>query len=137
MPGRWRAAGGTCDIMEKLCLELDVVIDFLRGEKATVEKIKYYMNKEEICITPNTLTYLLIGLHKSEALKPFINSITVLEFDRDAATRAARIIEDNYARGKAMDTDEVMTAAACLTHGAFLFTKNRKKFEHLKDLKLV
>lgn len=123
--------------MEKICLDIDVVLDFLRGDKVTMEKIKYYSDKEEICITPHTLLYLLIGVRKPAAIQPFLNSISVLEFDRKAATLSAKIIEENRERGKSMGMDELMTAATCLSTGSFLFTKNRKEFEHIKNLKLV
>ncbi len=123
--------------MDKICLDLDVVLDFLRGDKSTVEKIKYYADKEEICITAMTLIYLLLGVKKMDALRPFVNSISVLEFDRKTASLAAKIIEDNKEFGVDMDMDRVMTAATCLAMDACLFMKNRKGFEQIKNLKLV
>jgi len=123
--------------MEKICLDLDVVLEFLRGDSITVEKIKNYSDKEEICITPHTLLYLHIGVRRTDAIKPFINSVSVMDFDRKAASMAAKIIEENRDKGKTMGLDEVLTAAICLSTGSFLFTKNRKEFEHIKNLKLV
>jgi predicted nucleic acid-binding protein len=123
--------------MEKICLDLEVILDFLRGDKLIVEKIRNYSDREEICITSHTLFYLLIGVRKPDSILPFVNSISVLEFDRKAAALAAKLIHDNRERGKSMGMDELITASICLSTGSFLFTKNRKEFEHIKNLKLV
>lgn len=123
--------------MEKICLDLEILIEFLRGDPLTIEKIKHYSDREEICITPQTLLYILLSVRKQGAIMPFLNSISVLSFDRKAASLAVKIIEENKEKGRVMGMDEIMTAAICISNGAFLCTKNRKDFEQIKNLKLV
>jgi predicted nucleic acid-binding protein len=126
----------------KICLDLDVVLDFLRGDPIAIAKIKQYSNNEELCITAHTQLYLLIGARKEEAIRPFLNSISILDFDKKSSSIAGRLIKLNRFRGKSMGMDEVLTAAMCLGHGAALVTKHRGEFEHLlegknKEFKLL
>ncbi len=123
--------------MEKICLDLEVLIEFLRGDALTIEKIKHYSDREEICITPQTLLYILLSVRKQGAIMPFLNSISVLSFDRKAAMLAVKLMEDNKEKGKSMGMDEIMTAAICMSSGAWLCTKNRKDFEQIKNLKII
>ena len=126
----------------KICLDLDMVLDFLRGDSLAVAKIRQYANNEELCITSHTQLYLLIGARKEEAIRQFLNSITILDFDKKAASIAGRLIKMNRLRGKSMGMDEVLIASTCLGYGAALVTKRRTEFEHLlegknKDFKLL
>ncbi|MBI2079147.1 type II toxin-antitoxin system VapC family toxin [Candidatus Micrarchaeota archaeon] len=123
--------------MEKICMNTEVAIDFLRGDKTTVEKLRYYADKEELCISSPTLLVLLVGIKKADAVKQFTNSINILPFDKLAATFASKIMEECKEKGVVMDWKDLITASVCLSNRAFLFTKNRKDFEHVKTLKLV
>ncbi|MEK6979449.1 MAG: type II toxin-antitoxin system VapC family toxin [Candidatus Micrarchaeota archaeon] len=123
--------------MEKICLDTDVIVDFLRGDKTIVKKIQYYADREEICMTSNSLFQIMVGVKNGEALSAFINNISILDFGRKTAETAARIIDEARDRGKEFSVDNVITAATCIENNAFLFTKNRKDFEFVKGLKLV
>lgn len=123
--------------MEKICLDTDVIVDFLRGDRTIVKKIQYYADKEEICMTSNSLFQIMVGVKNAEALSAFTNNISVLDFGRKTAGIAARIIDEARDRGKEFAIDNVITAATCMENNAFLFTKSRKDFEFVKGLKLV
>ncbi|MFH1393332.1 MAG: hypothetical protein ABII71_06360 [Candidatus Micrarchaeota archaeon] len=124
--------------MEKICLDFEAALDFLRGEQSTVEKLKYYANQEEICLGSFTLIHLLETIKKPDVVMAFADSVTVLPFDRREATIAAKLKAEfekkgTYRRG----VDSLMTAATCLSNNAFLFTRNPGKFEGIKGLRRV
>lgn len=124
--------------MEKICLDIDIAVDFLKGETSAVEKLKYYADREEVCINTITLVQLLSAIRKPEVANTLVNSITILGLDKKAATLAARLIQETKEQGYShKNIDSFLTAAICITNNAFLFTKDRKKFEGIKGLKLV
>lgn len=129
--------GGVVD-MERICLDFEAALDFLRGEQSIVEKLKYYADREEICICSFTLFHLLETIKKTEIVMSFAGNVTVLPFDQRAATIAARIkqeIAEKSGEKKGMGT--LLTAATCLANNAFLFSRNPGKFDGIKGLKKV
>jgi len=129
--------------MEKICLDFETTLDFLRGDAATIEKLKYYADREEICITSFTMLQLLETVSKQEVITAFVNSVTVLPFDRRAAHIAADILTNDLADHADIHkrTENVLTAAICIANEAFLYakspSKSPSKFEGIKGLKKV
>jgi tRNA(fMet)-specific endonuclease VapC len=120
----------------KICLSPEVVFDFLTGDDSTVQKIKLYSN-EDLCITSLTLFEIRSVVEKQEALSEFLNFITILDFDVQAAESAARIIREDLRVSNSRSTKSAINAAICITHNALLFTKDRMSYEGIKGLKLV
>ncbi len=124
--------------MEKICLDTDIALDFLRGEQNCVEKLKYYAAREEICISTLTLIYLLSTIRKQDVAHSFANSVTILDLTANSARLASRLIHELKEKGYSpKNIDNVLTAAICMSNNAFLITKDRTKFEGIKGLKLV
>ena len=123
--------------MEKICLDTEVTIDFLRGEKATVEKLRNYVDREEICINSLTLFYLYKTIKKHDVVNTFAHNITILPFENDSATKAAEISQELKEKGIEKPNDIILTASICIVNSAFLFTKDRKRFDGIKGLKIV
>ncbi len=123
--------------MEKICLDLDAVLDFLRGEPSTVEKLNYYAKQEEICISGITLYNLLETINKKDTVISLANSVTILPFDRKAAVIAERISREILDKGIEPPTESLLTAAVCIANNAFLFTKKPGNFEGIRGLKKV
>lgn len=124
--------------MEKICLDFDTSIDFLRGDPATIEKLKYYSDTEEICITSMTLMQLLETIKKHDVIANFSNSITILPFDKKSAMIANKINRDLKNRGEIPKTvDSVLLASICLANEAFIFSKSPWKFEGIRGLRKV
>ncbi len=123
--------------MEKICLDLEAALDFLRGEATTVEKLHYYANQEEICISGVTLYNLLETVSKRDVVIAFANSVTILPLDRKAAVIANKIRKELADRGADPPDESLLTAAVCIANDAFLFTKKPANFEGIRGLKRV
>lgn len=124
--------------MEKICLDFETALDFLMGDPGTIEKLRYYADREEICITSLTLMQLLETIKKEEVISNFSNSISILPFDKRAAgiaTKLNREIRMNGELPKPMDS--IMTASICIANNAFIFTRNSWKFEGIRGLRKV
>ncbi len=124
--------------MEKICLDFETALEFLRGDPATIEKLKYYADREEICITSITLMHLLEAVNKHDVVGAFANGVTVLPFDKKAAQFASKIMGEVESKGSSYHVrDSILTAAICMANDAFLFSKNVSKFDGIKGLKKV
>jgi len=128
--------------MEKICLDFETALDLLRGDLAVVEKLRNYASSEEICLTSIAMTQLMVSVTKADAIKSFLNSVTVLPFDKNAAYIAANLAKDLQSVGdeqKRLDT--IMTAAICISNKAHLFsravTNVPSKYDGIKGLKKV
>jgi len=127
----------------KICLDFDTALDFLRGEPTTLEKMRLYADREEICVTSFTLLHLSETLNRPEVVTAFANSVTVLPFDRRAAQEATRITREIEKKGDAEKRMEVvLTAAICIANDAWLFSHYKPSnkpsdFDGIKALKKV
>jgi predicted nucleic acid-binding protein len=123
--------------MEKICLDFETALDFLRGDPATIEKLKYYADREEICITSLTMVRLLEAVSKPDVVTAFAGSVTVLPFDKKAAQVASKIMNELREHGETpLFNDGLLTAAICMANDAFLFSRPGTKIE-VKGLRKV
>lgn len=123
--------------MEKICIETEVVLDFLCGEKTAVEKLRYYTERDQICITPFTLVQLTAAIKKPEVLNALIYNVTILPFDKNCGLIASRIVNELKEKGTRANVESIFIAAICIENNALLFTKNRALFDGVKQLKFV
>lgn len=123
--------------MEKICLDFDAALDFLRGEPTTIEKLKYYADKEELCISSFVFLQLLGSVSKNQAVMAFANSVTVLPFDRRSAQIAANIIKETDPEESIKKMESILIAAICIANDAFLFSRTFAKFDGIKGLRKV
>ncbi len=124
--------------MEKICIDFEAAVDFLRGEPTILEKLKYYIASEEICITSFTMLFLFQSLRKPDLVNAFVNQVTVLSFDSKAAQMTAAIsheLEEHNRGGKKLE--DIMTAAICISTNAFLFSRNPSRYDGIKGLRKV
>ncbi len=122
--------------MEKICLDFDTSINFLKGDVATVEKLRYYVNREEICITSITLLQLLRAVKDISLVHNFSNSVTVLPLDKKAvfiAEKLRRELENEIPKSE----DNLLVAAICIANNALLYTRSSWKFEGISMLRKI
>ncbi len=123
--------------MEKICLDTEAVIDFLRGEKTVVEKLAYYANREEMCVTTLTSFQLSAAIKKPDVVRAFLNNVTILPLDAKAALLASRLLGE-MGNPKKLNVESLLIASICISTNSFLFTTNRQKYEEFhKQLKIV
>ena len=124
--------------MEKIILDFEAALGFLRGEPATIEKLMYYADREEICITSMTLMHLYESVSRQDAVGAFATNVTVLPFDKRAAQVLTKIANELRADGESVQvTDSLITAARCISNDGLLYARDQKKFTMIKGLKKV
>jgi predicted nucleic acid-binding protein len=124
--------------MEKICLDFEASLAFLRGEPGTIEKLKWYADREDICVTAFAMAHILEAVKKPEAANAFVNSVTVLPFDKKAVSILGRLLAEARERGQHIKiADHLVTASICIANDAFIFTKSPADYEGVKGLRKV
>jgi len=124
--------------MEKICLDFEAALEFLRGEPTTIEKLKWYADREEVCVSAFTIAHLMETIRKIDVTIAFMNSVTVLPFDKKSAVLLNRLLAEARERGQQVKViDHLVTASICMANDAFLFTKSPANYEGVKGLKRV
>lgn len=127
----------------RICLDTDIIIDYLRGAKeieTLIEKLLYTF--DEIVITAITVYELFAGVEysggkgrdKVEAVLKVCSII--LPFDEKASRESSRISSELKKIGQQIGVEDEFIAAICKTSGACLLTKNVKHFHRIKGLKI-
>ena len=124
--------------MEKICLDFEAALDFLRGDQTILEKIKWYADREDVCLSAFAMSHLHETVKKAEVVTAFVNSVTILPFDKKAALMFNRLLGEARDRGNDIKTaDHLITASICMANDAFLFTKSPVNYEGIKGLRKV
>ena len=125
-----------------VCVDTDVIIDFLKNKLYAVKAIDEFKRKEEILTTSITVFELLKGIvrleDEEEKIKTFqfLGNVRILNFDIVASKKAASVFESLRKEGNVMDTLDLMIASIALANNTSILTKNTKHFERVKELKL-
>jgi len=122
--------------MEKICIDLDMAIGFLKGETTAVEKIKYYSG-EELCVSVFTAYELLSTITKRDVVQQFLSNLTILPFDANSATIASNVRKWSDEKGIEISTSKAFNAAICISNKAYLVSKDHTQYDKIRGLTIV
>ncbi|MFA4819418.1 MAG: type II toxin-antitoxin system VapC family toxin [Candidatus Aenigmatarchaeota archaeon] len=119
----------------KILIDTDVLIDFLRGDGKTIELIKK-ISVQRLATTDINAFELYHGGYKSKNkqinitnVEDLLNSLELLSTNKESMRKAAELITDLDKKGVSIDTADLFIASICLTNSALLLTRNKKHFE--------
>lgn len=126
----------------RCCIDTNVIIDVFRGDKKLGFKLAKY--QESFCITPTILCELYKGAFLSKdkrkavfLLDAFKQSAELLSFDQKACELFGRKYAEMKKRGNLTQEADLMIACVAMSHRVPLITRNKKRFENIKGLKLI
>ena len=131
-----------------VCLDSTFVIDILKGEEKMKKLEENIDNRgEDIFIASPAVIEVIRGLYLKSNIKnlkdnekertfKLINSLSVLDLDKNSAILAAKIEADLRNNGEIIDVEDIMIAAISINNNETLVTRNKKHFERIKDLKI-
>lgn len=125
-----------------VCLDSDIIIDFLRKETKTISKIKELRKSEKLSTTAINAFELfkgvpdLSGQSRYDAAEIFLDNVKMLKFTLFSAKKAAEIFNDLKSKGENIELTDVMIASICIENQEPLLTRNTKHFSRIKELKL-
>jgi predicted nucleic acid-binding protein len=121
----------------KILIDTDVLIDFLRGDKRTVELIKE-ISMQKLLTTDINAFELYHGAYKSRNrsanisdVENLLGSLEVLGTARESMKKAAELIAHLENKGGSVDIADLFIASICLVNSASLLTRNKKHFERM------
>ncbi len=123
--------------MTKICLDTDMVLDFLKGHKAAVAKIRHYVDHDELSITSLTFFELVSAVKKKGRVLTILDNLTLLPFEKKAALRANKIHESLQNQKIEIGMRELINSAICIENEAWLCTKNRSSYEGVEGLRFI
>ncbi len=127
-----------------VCLDSDVMIDFLRGEKYAINKIGELRDSEiELSTTAINAFELFKGAlrlkqHDSkEIITNFLLHLRILDFNLDASLQAANIFENLRSKGELIDPLDLMIASIAIINNEPILTRNLSHFKRIPGLEII
>ena len=124
--------------MVRVCLDIDILLDYLIGNESAEEKINIYLDRRdtELCVAATTLAELRVSLRNPHLVDELEDMLVVLPIDENVAALAGDIY-DYMEENEKVRMSRVYVAAACVAHGALLLTKNRAYYSNIPGLKVI
>lgn len=125
----------------KICLDTDFLINFLRGRKEEVDFIKNNESNSTLSTTYINLFELYYGAYKSNkkqenlrAISLLANRINILNFSEGSVRKAAEIFAKLEKEGKIIDFRDVFIGTIALVNNYSIKTNNIKHFDRIDGL---
>lgn len=122
----------------KVIIDSDILIDFMRGNKSSIQLIDSLSENHELYTTDINLFELYYGAYRSNniekniaLIKGFSNSITILNTNPESMEISGRISANLNKSGNMVDIKDVLIAGICLINNCLMATNNKKDFERL------
>ncbi len=131
------------DCLEKICLDSDILIDFLRNKKEAVEFIKQHENVNILGTTLINLFELYYGASLRNSQKEILaieilkERLALLNLQPASAQKAGEIAAELEKSGQMLDFRDILIGTISLMHGFSLKTYNKKDFTRIHELKLI
>ncbi len=121
-----------------VCLDTNILIDFMRGDKKVIDLVNSYSLKEIISITAITEYELLKhgDKIKREVAEEVIGPMKIHYFDRISAAEAARIFNRLKDAGKMINENDILIAGIAIANNELLITKDGR-FKDIKSEKIL
>ena len=128
-----------------ICFDSDFIIDFLRGKKEAVSKVKEFEDEGRELITTaiNSLEIYvgIIAIDEPESqrvikTKEFLNSILILPFTKESSEKAALLLNTLKMKGTPIGLKDTLIAAIAINNDTPLLTRNLKHFNKIENLEI-
>ena len=126
----------------EICLDTDVLIDFLRGERKIVEMIERLEEKHELLTTSINIFELYYGAYRTgrdrnvKAVDELAERLEILKLTEQSAKISGEILAELESDGRAIDFRDILIAGIVMENDVTLFTGNKRHFQRVKGLEL-
>jgi predicted nucleic acid-binding protein len=124
--------------LEKLLIDTDVIIDYLRGNSNAIAYLSHTQAKFMCYISTITIAELYSGVREGKEthlLDDFIKEFSVATFNEIVAQKAGLFRRD-YGKSHGAGLADCIIAAIAEELGCTLITLNKKHFPMLKKIKI-
>jgi len=126
----------------EICLDTDVLIDFLRGKRKIVETIERLEEKHELLTTSINIFELYYGAYRTgkdrnvKAVDELAERLEILKLTEQSAKISGEMLTELESDGRAIDFRDILIAGIVMENDVTLFTGNKRHFQRVKGLKL-
>lgn len=122
--------------MEKILIDTDVIVDFLRGHRLRIKSFFSDIERRKIYgyLSVISLTELYEGLdneEKEQALIKLISYFQLIPVDKNISLLAGKLKRQQY-----LGLADSLIAATCIDQNLSLFTFNKKHYQGIPNFEL-
>lgn len=132
------------ETVSAICVDTDVIIDYLRGREPGKSTFASWREKAEVLITSITAFELLLGANLSSKreerivqVESLLNQHEILAFARDSANEAANKGAKLRVEGTIVEIRDLFNASICLSRKIPILTKNKAHYERIPELTIL
>lgn len=132
----------THQIMTAYFLDTSFIIDYLHGEKSSVQLMTSLEGK--IVSSYFCLAELFEGVYRTgskraekEAIGLFSGFSRIYELNQKIAKKFGELRNNLRKKGKLIEDIDIFIAATCLVYDLILVTNNKKHFRNVEGLKII
>ena len=125
----------------KICVDSDLLIDFLRGEP---DAVRFIIAHKNLSTTQINLFELYHGAYKSAqreqnvaAVDQLAQQLIILPLTNEVTKRAGQLSAELSAKGNTIDFRDLFIGMIARANGYAVKTNNRKDFERISELRLI
>jgi len=109
-----------------VCLDTNVVIDFMRGSAKVINAVKSHSAKEPVAITAITLYELFRGANELQlqSVFDFVSATNIYGFGDKEAIEASKMYKRVKAEGKLVGENDILIAGIIAANNEVLLTED-------------
>ena len=119
-----------------ICVDFDMMLYYLVGDKSHVDKINMYIKTEEMAITAITLADLAISIEDDDIPRKISANFRILPFDERAALKAREIFLLMQEAGNEK-VKIAYNSAIAITNDTFMLVKDKNRYKGVPGLKFI
>ncbi len=120
-----------------ILLDTNILIEILKGNQKTVEKIQSLDTTFAISsISVMELYYGALNKAELNKLEKFVSLFHIVHLSENISTQATKLVK-TYAKSHNLDIPDSLIASTALVHKYKLFTYNVKDFKYIKNIELL
>jgi len=132
--------------VERLCLDSDILIDYMKKPSDTVKRIMKGVleRKVSVCTTSVNTFEIWLGAHLApkqmeliDETEDFLDQLEVVNFDYEASVEAGRVMANLRKKGQVIEIRDLFVGCVCKANGMALVTRNMKHYKRIHDLKIL
>ena len=129
---------------DKICLDTDFLVNFLRNSKSEVEFVKKNETDKELATTFINLFELYYGAYKSSnrdenisLVKKLLSRISLLNLSLESSEKAGEVSSQLEKEGNLLEFRDILVGTIALVNGYSIKTNNVKHFSKIDGLNVI
>lgn len=131
------------ELEDRVCLDTDFLVNFLRNKKEEVEFIKYNEDTTLLATTLINLFELYYGAYKSsmkvniDRVEELTHRLEILNLSQETVKNAGELLAILEKKGEMLDFRDLLIGCIARAEGFCIKTHNKRHFEKIPSLTII